>query len=275
MTPKEKETKTRSHAHELTIEAPIETVWKAITTPEALTNWFPLEAEVEPGPNGHFTLGWGDFRATSSTLVWEPPRHLRIVWLDQKQPDEMAGPERTGLVVDWYLDGHGGRTVLRLVHSGFGPEARWDDEFESTDRGWDFELRSLKHYLERHAGESRRAFWLRRPVENDAAAVWARLTGRGGLVRDGKLDGLRAGDPYRLTLASGETVEGRVLINRPPTDFAGTAENWGDGLFRIGYETGMGSPEANLWLSTWNVSQTKMDEARGRWETMLEEAARA
>ena len=107
------------------------------------------------------------------------------------------------------------------------------------------------------------------------AAVWTRLTGRGGLVREGRLGGLHPGDRYRLTLASGDTVEGEVLINRPPTDFAGTVDNWNDGLLRIGFETGMAQPEAHLWLSTWNVPQAKVDEARDRWETMLDAAARA
>jgi len=275
MSPKDDETTTRSHSHELTIEAPLETVWKAITTPEALTNWFPLEAEVEPGPEGRFMLGWGDFRGTSRTILWEPPRHLRTAWMDEPPPGETPDPARRRLVVDWYLDGKGGRTVLRLVHSGFGLEAKWDDEYESTDRGWDFELRSLKHYLERHAGATRRAFWLRRPAENDAARVWQRMTGPGGLLRSGSLAGLRPGDSYRLTLASGDEIAGQVLIHRPPTDFAGTVENWNDGLFRIGFETGLGQPEANLWLSTWDVSQQEVDQIQGRWEAALAQALAA
>ena len=48
---------------------------------------------------------------------------------------------------------------MRLVHSGFGAGAEWDDEFDSISNGWKFERRGLRHYLQRHFGKDRRVAW--------------------------------------------------------------------------------------------------------------------
>ena len=45
-------------------------------------------------------------------------------------------------------------TTLRLVHSGFGPGADFDEEYDGISQGWPVELRSLRHYLENHAGSA-------------------------------------------------------------------------------------------------------------------------
>jgi uncharacterized protein YndB with AHSA1/START domain len=43
---------TRTQEHEVVVDAPIESVWKAITDAEELTRWFVEEATVEPGVGG-------------------------------------------------------------------------------------------------------------------------------------------------------------------------------------------------------------------------------
>jgi hypothetical protein len=43
----------------------------------------------------------------------------------------------------------GGVTRLRLVQSGFGPEAAWDDEFSETKSGWTDFLKKLKGLFEK------------------------------------------------------------------------------------------------------------------------------
>jgi hypothetical protein len=53
------------------------------------------------------------------------------------------------MAVDYYIESIGdGVTRLRLVQSGFGPEAAWDDEIESTKSGWADFLKKLKEILE-------------------------------------------------------------------------------------------------------------------------------
>ena len=54
------------------------------------------------------------------------------------------------MCVDYYIESLGGGiTRLRLVQSGFGPEAAWDDEFADTKTGWADFLEKLKDLLEK------------------------------------------------------------------------------------------------------------------------------
>jgi uncharacterized protein YndB with AHSA1/START domain len=263
---------TRGHQHQLEIEASPEEVWKAITESEQLVNWFPLEAEVHPGPGGSIRYAWGELAGVSSIEAWEPPRRLRTGWMGGTAPGDEGDEERRRVAVDWFLEGRGGRTVLRLVHSGFGRAAAWDEEFDGTRRGWDFELRSLKHYLEHHRGEARRALWLRVPIRRSVQETWDRLTVPGGLVREGELRTIQAGDRYRIALSTGDVLEGVVRILRPPQDFAGTVENLGNSLFRLAVENCGGGPEAALWLSTWGRPPAETAAIEGRWRQALERA---
>jgi uncharacterized protein YndB with AHSA1/START domain len=268
MTKSKDEPGARRHEHEFTIDASPQTVWKAITDAAELVNWFPLEAEVEPGENGRITLGWGEaFKGTCRIEIWDPPRHLRTSWMTH----EPAGAEGAArIAVDWHLEGERGRTRLRLVHSGFGPGREWDDEYDGTRRGWDYELRSLKHYLERHPGRRRSAFWLLKDVRFDAAEVWKRLLGPQGLVAWTPPASLNPGDPVRLSLATGDRIEGTVVQYLPPTDFAFTADNLNQGLIRVGYERcGGPNPQAHVFVSLWGVPEDQVGALKGRMQAAL------
>ena len=176
------------------------------------------------------------------------------------------------LVVDWHLEGRGGKTVLRLVHSGFGRDARWDKEYDGTKRGWEFELQALKHYLERQRGNERRASWARQVVNVAPDRVWERFAKPGPLFREVALDSLGAGDRYRFVRADGEVLEGRVLVNQPPLEFAGTLESHGGGLLRFGFEDCMGAPEAHVWLATWGSETQDFAALERSWRSALARA---
>jgi hypothetical protein len=134
------------------------------------------------------------------------------------------------LAVDYYIEGQGGKTMLRLVDSGFGPEAEWDDEFDSISRGWKYELRGLRHYLARHRATPRRVAWALAKTSLPAKECYRRLMGPRGLVRGGSVEGLREGDGYRIVGATGDVFEGVVYTHDAPSDFAGTIVGLNDGL---------------------------------------------
>ena len=254
---------------QIEVAAPADAVWKALTDARELTRWFPLHARVEPGAGGSIWLSWeGLYEGESRIQIWEPGRHLRTGWVPAEGADR---PDALELMVDYHIESRGDVTVLRIVHSGFGREGQWDDEYDGVRRGWDFELRSLRHYLENHRGQDRRAIWIRQPVGAPAVEIWAALTSPGKMLKDGALDGLGKGDRYAVTLATGDRLEGIVQISTPPTDFAGTVTSMGNGLFRMGYEDFFQPPEAILWLSTWGVSAGEVEAIRGRWQKMLAE----
>jgi len=277
-----KSSPTRAHEHVLEIAATPEVVWKTITEADELVRWFPLGAKVRPGKGGEILYRWGELEGRCRILEWQPPRHLGTGWMEApsaeaKAPDfprSTTGDEaaRAALAVDWYLEGKGGSTVLRLVHSGFDRGAQWDKEYDGTKRGWTFELQALKHYLEHQRGKERRATWIRQTTALEPAAVWERFMKPGPIFRKVALDSLGAGDRYRFVREGGEVLEGRVLVNHPPLEFAGTLANHGDGMLRFGFEDCMGGPEAHVWFATWGTSAEEFEDLEGRWRKTLASA---
>lgn len=261
----------RSHEHVLEIGATPAEVWEAITRAEELVRWFPTSAEVTPGPGGEIRYGWDELVGRCRILAWDPPRHLRTGWMEA--PAGGAGdPARATLAVDWFLEANGATTRLRLVHSGFTRDARWDEEFDGTRRGWTFELQALRHYLERHRGRERRASWIRHPVTSTPAEVWQRLSRPGPVFHTVALEGLAPGEPFRLQRADGEWLEGRVLVNHPPLEFAAALARPVEGMLRFGFEACMGRPEAHLWLATWGLRPERFEAFEGGWKRVLREA---
>jgi hypothetical protein len=125
-------------------------------------------------------------------------------------------------------------------------------------------LASLANYLGHHDGRQRHVAWVRRPISSSKEQAWSLLAGPRALLAEGSLEGLRPGDRYALTTVHGEVFEGRVLLNQPPTEFAGTVENMDHSLLRFGIETYGRIPEASFWLSTWGEAG-RAEEFRSRW----------
>ncbi len=260
-----KDDRTRSLNYEIQIDAPPEAVWRALTDPRELVNWFPIEAEVTPGEGGVVRYIWGELSGDCPILAWEPNRHLRTGWMASPEQDERAAR----VAVDYHIEAHGGSTVLRVVHSGFSVGDQWDDEYDGTRRGWGFELGSLRHYLEKHRGKKRRMAWSRCDIAESNERAWQRLLEAPQFLRDGKLAGLKPGDRYAVTVADGERLEGRVLRFDPPHQFGGTVENLDDALFRFAVETCFGRPEVHVWLASWTLSEERIKQIETQWNALL------
>jgi len=175
----------------LEIDAPPEEVWKALTEADQITRWFCPDARVEPGEGGSIWISWGPgMEAASPIRIWEPGRHLQTG----------SSPK----VIDYFLEAKGGGTVLRLVHSGFGAEASFDDEYDSTGNGWRMFLAMLGYSLTRGRGVPARHVcgfhFLKTPREE----AWRRLVGD---------DEFRVGQSYRAVITGSETLEGQVLCH--------------------------------------------------------------
>ena len=244
------------------IDAPVEAVWKALTEAEELANWFPLEARVTPGKGGSIWLSWGGGTAGEAPIeVWEPNRHFQ--WVEGKSTDHPVA-------VDFYLETRGGKTVLRLVDSGFSLGDSWKDYYNAKRCGWDFELRSLRHYLEHHRGTRRQAVWARQKIGVTREEGWRRLLGPEGLAQEGSLEGLKAGDRYAITAATGDRFEGVVHTFFPQWQFGGAVENMNDSLLRAELEPGSGTTiTAYVWLSAWGLPGAEVEAFHRRWQEQL------
>lgn len=261
------------------LRATPEAVWRALTDAEELTRWFPIEASVTPGVGGTIRTAWhGECEDAARIEVWEPSRRLVLA----------SGVGAAGLparlTVQYTIEpkpGGEGTCVLRLVHSGFARGGDWDWEFDATRRGWEFELRGLRHYLERHAGRPRRVVWVRRPTSKTPEQAWTRLMGgtpgSHGLLSIKPLPpmGLREDDPYRLITADGEVISGEVRVFAPPRDFAGTVRELNDAYLRVRIDRPCSSAgvaegvEINLWLSMYGATELEAEVVQHRWSLLL------
>ena len=257
---------TRSATGEVEVEAPVERVWRALTEARELERWFPLEAEVEPGPDGRIWMGWGhELGGWSRILAWAPPHHLRIAWVMGEGEDggggggldeaeEGSGGEVGARVTDYRLEdrpGDGHRTLLRVVTSGFPAGASWDDLVEGTRLGWAFELRQLKHYLERHDGQDRTAAFLRRRVGLPRREAWDRLTAPGSGV---------------------ETLAGSVFDRSPPWQVALVCREPPDSLVRLTVDPAHDEPGArdvSVFISAWGEAGALVPEVGELWRRRL------
>lgn len=160
-------TTTRAHETRIEIDAPIEEVWKALTTAEGLVRWFAPKAEVTPGPGGKVALDWGGpYQWKTAIEVWEP--NVRLVLVETR--DRNVGPDATPLaparlIQDFQLESAAGKTMLRLVHSGFGSTSDWDKEYEGTMGGWPCVFFCMRHMLERHRTTPVRNFSVSGPAK--------------------------------------------------------------------------------------------------------------
>lgn len=256
----------REFAMELEIAADRDAVWRALSDRAELVRWFPPEAEVEPKPGGEIVWRWGDLhRWPQRVEAWEPGEHLRTRY-DSAVPDGGGSPHP--LFIDFFLTGEGGRTTLRLVHSGFGPDAAFDEEYDGISSGWPVELRSLRLYLERHAGQDRQLAWCTKILEVDHDEAWQRLMGPDGFACDQQLADLVEGEAFSAKASTGDAFEGEALAaNRH--HFCGVASSHGHGFLRIAVERCGGTSQVWLWLATYGRPAGEAAALQGRWEAML------
>jgi uncharacterized protein YndB with AHSA1/START domain len=232
-------------------------VWNALTKADELVRWFPLNAKVDPGEGGSMTWSWGDmWTGTMRIDAWKPERLLRLVD-EQARPYDVEGGQLAAgetsaarVALEITLETHEGKTRLRLVHSGFGHGASWDDEIDGVSTGWQFELRSLRHYLEHHRGPDRRTAWAHSATSQPIAEVWSRLVSADGFAIDAAE--LAPGAAYAVKSAAGDRFSGTIELFIPGREFFGRAAELGDGVFRLSAYPGGGKTGVTVWAATYD-----------------------
>lgn len=266
----------RAFEMSLDIDASPEDVWRALTEAEELVRWFPTGARVTPGEGGTMLWSWGEAESWETRIDrWEPGRLLRLVQEDARPYDAQGRPlppgqaEPARIAIEFTLETHQGRTRLRVVHSGFGQGAAWDDELEGITEGWQAELRSLRHYLERHAGQDRIFAFARRATSLTRDAAWARLLGPGGFTLTPSDAG--EGQAYTVVTPGGQRFTGTVALHLARQTVAGTVKELDDGWFRVLTYAAPGGG-TGIWagLATYSGDPAPVREFRERTHQALE-----
>ena len=251
---------TRDIIQELFINAPPDQVWQAFTQAEHIENWFAASAQSEPGVGGFIDLLWDRAKPENTQhcviTQWEPEQRLVMSWRDAPDGEHP-------LPIEVILIAQDGGTLFRLTHSGFLSDASWDEEFESHARGWTYELKSFRHYLEYAFGQRRTLLLDRIPMQQDWQAQWAQLVGPHGLIR--VAENLADATEVVLGLPTGEESRARVLNALTRKDFAAVVDALQGGVIRLTFETFAGGPELWFWTSSWQLDETQLRSVVQPW----------
>jgi uncharacterized protein YndB with AHSA1/START domain len=102
---------------EISIQAPIATVWNVITQPDYISQWFGCQVEVELRRGAKGQLIWGeDFTAPLEIVEVEKPHLFAFLWV---APDEETRPTHQQTLVTFRLTEDGAQTKLCFTESGF------------------------------------------------------------------------------------------------------------------------------------------------------------
>jgi uncharacterized protein YndB with AHSA1/START domain len=129
---------------ELTIAAPRERVWRALTEPDQLLRWFPtVGAQVDLRPDGKLRLEWEESADEGVIDEVEPLTRLVFRW-------RPAGVDRPYTTVSITLDDEGAGTRVVLTERGFAslPGEIIEQSRQGNDQGWTDELEAFRAYLE-------------------------------------------------------------------------------------------------------------------------------
>ncbi len=216
------------------LDASPEDVFRAVTDGTELAKWLAPEAGSTPPEGGKKATIWISFgegmRADHEIEIYDSPRRVR-------HPSGKNSETKAPLYAEWSIEAReGGKTTLRLVHSGFSASADWDGEFEAHARGWKLMLQNLRHYFARHAHAPAVHLTFMSKVESPRGALWKTLLGRLGLSAPPKV-----GDAFRFTTPKGDVLTGAVDFVTDGYDLALVVREYDDALLRF---TTMGNADA-------------------------------
>jgi len=103
-------------SREVVIEAPVDVVWRTITEPGQMSQWFAdrVDLVIEPGAHGY--MQFGDQGGPVVVEVVDPPARFSFRWNHPPGEEPAVG---NSMLVEFTLTPEGAeRTRLRVVESG-------------------------------------------------------------------------------------------------------------------------------------------------------------
>jgi len=140
---------------DVVIDAPVEVVWRTITEPDQISQWFADRVELVLKPGGRGFMGFGDQGGPIVVEAVDPPNLFSFRWNHPDGEEPVAG---NSMLVEFTLVSDGGdRTCLRVVESGLElfawPDAEKERYAEEHRGGWGtFMDRLAKLLAERRRG---------------------------------------------------------------------------------------------------------------------------
>jgi uncharacterized protein YndB with AHSA1/START domain len=238
---------------------------------EKISHWFTDRADGKAEPGG--TITWifetFNYRIPYEVLVAQRPERLAVRWNPPPGTNLNAG------ILEVNIAREGGETVVRLVQSGFGEGAQWDEEFEGISSGWGMALARLKHYLENYYGVPRISRLLLKPADFSFEKLLAfHRTPEGlskWLTKSGGFGDV--GERFTLELQDGWLVSGHVLAKTKRE----TALSWEEMQGVLELKAFSMWPQRMLCVSfcSWGADEDRLKEIEGSMQRALDRLAAA
>jgi uncharacterized protein YndB with AHSA1/START domain len=229
--------------------ASIEQAWAAWTDLQRLSEWFPDRATGAVAAGQVVTYEWDALGMKLPLQVVEARPKQRLV-LHTEPPG--LGPQSQTIT----FHAAGDSTEIVMTHSGFDD----DDIFHGTASGWHITLEFLREYLEHHYAQPRVNAWILGLAPIALDRVYAYYTGESELeawLTNGGAVG-REGDEYRLELADGGSMSGRVLTRYEPREVACTWQEINGVIAFRTFSVADGAALVGVHMASWNRSRTEL-----------------
>jgi uncharacterized protein YndB with AHSA1/START domain len=76
---------------EVLIEAPMEVVWRTVTEPEQMSQWFADRVDLVIEPGAHGFMGFGDQGGPVVVETVDPPVRFSFRWNHPREEEPVAG----------------------------------------------------------------------------------------------------------------------------------------------------------------------------------------
>lgn len=135
---------------EIVLKASRDKVWDALTTAEALSQWFGTSATLNNLAVGEeIIFVWDDENLASRGVIEtvEPKTRFAYSWENAKYDLSVPLALDNTTLVTFVLEDVEGGTRLILTETGFASLANAQKVYADNTSGWDAELADLKAYL--------------------------------------------------------------------------------------------------------------------------------
>ena len=126
---------------EFEVNAPIEKVWNAWTTPDGIKTFVAPDSKVELGVDGAYEMYFlpeakpGERGGEGMRILGlEPMRRFAFTWSAPPAISYVRG-QRTMVILEFEKK-DARRTLVRFTQLGWGEGASWDEAYEYFDHAW-------------------------------------------------------------------------------------------------------------------------------------------